>query len=52
MKLGWLYELQNPRPWDQGSEHRRVNEAIEQVELSEGRCRPLGHGGRVRGERS
>src|SRR5579884_2814790 len=35
MKLGFFFELQNPRPWDAESEHRVYKEAIEQAELAD-----------------
>jgi alkanesulfonate monooxygenase SsuD/methylene tetrahydromethanopterin reductase-like flavin-dependent oxidoreductase (luciferase family) len=35
MKFGGFYELQHPRPWTDGSEHRLLKNALEQVELSD-----------------
>ena len=35
MRFGVFYELQMPKPWDAGSEHRIVHEALEQVELAD-----------------
>src|SRR5438445_1790634 len=35
MKFGVFYELQVPRPWDDGSELRVVSEALDQVELAD-----------------
>ena len=35
MKFGFLYEHQLPRPWDEDSEYRLLQEAIEQVELAD-----------------
>ncbi|MFN2378330.1 MAG: LLM class flavin-dependent oxidoreductase, partial [Candidatus Binatia bacterium] len=35
MKFGVFYELQLPKPWDAGSEHRLVHEALSQVELAD-----------------
>ncbi|MFN2427905.1 MAG: LLM class flavin-dependent oxidoreductase [Candidatus Binatia bacterium] len=35
MKFGVFYELQLPKPWDAGSEHRLVHEALAQVELAD-----------------
>jgi len=35
MRFGVFYELQLPKPWDEGDEHRIVHEAIEQVELAD-----------------
>jgi len=35
MKFGGFYELQHPRPWTGGSEHTLLNNALEQVELSD-----------------
>ena len=35
MKFGGFYELQHPRPWAEGSEHRLIKNALEQVELSD-----------------
>ena len=35
MRFGVFYELQLPKPWDDGAEHRLVHEAIEQVELAD-----------------
>jgi alkanesulfonate monooxygenase SsuD/methylene tetrahydromethanopterin reductase-like flavin-dependent oxidoreductase (luciferase family) len=35
VRFGVFYELQLPRPWDPGSEHRIVQEALEQVELAD-----------------
>jgi alkanesulfonate monooxygenase SsuD/methylene tetrahydromethanopterin reductase-like flavin-dependent oxidoreductase (luciferase family) len=35
MKFGVFYELQMPKPWNAGSEHRIVHEALEQVALAD-----------------
>jgi alkanesulfonate monooxygenase SsuD/methylene tetrahydromethanopterin reductase-like flavin-dependent oxidoreductase (luciferase family) len=35
MRFGVFYELQLPKPWTQESEHRLIQEAIEQVELAD-----------------
>jgi alkanesulfonate monooxygenase SsuD/methylene tetrahydromethanopterin reductase-like flavin-dependent oxidoreductase (luciferase family) len=35
MKFGLFYELQVPRPWDDGSDERTINEALEQIELAD-----------------
>ncbi len=35
MKFGIFYEHQLPRPWQQGSEQRLFNEALDQVELAD-----------------
>ncbi len=35
MKFGGFYELQLPRPWAPGAEHTLVQNALEQVELSD-----------------
>lgn len=35
MKFGLFYELQLPRPWEEGSEHRIVSETLEQIELAD-----------------
>jgi alkanesulfonate monooxygenase SsuD/methylene tetrahydromethanopterin reductase-like flavin-dependent oxidoreductase (luciferase family) len=35
MRFGVFYELQLPKPWDEGSEHRLIGEAIEQVQLAD-----------------
>lgn len=35
MKIGLFYELQIPRPWDAASEHRTIQEALEQVALAD-----------------
>jgi alkanesulfonate monooxygenase SsuD/methylene tetrahydromethanopterin reductase-like flavin-dependent oxidoreductase (luciferase family) len=35
VRFGVFYELQLPKPWDDGAEHRLVQEAIEQVELAD-----------------
>ncbi len=35
MKIGLFYELQTPRPWDGDSEHRVIQEALEQVEFAD-----------------
>jgi alkanesulfonate monooxygenase SsuD/methylene tetrahydromethanopterin reductase-like flavin-dependent oxidoreductase (luciferase family) len=35
MKFGIFYEHQTPRPWDEGSELRIIQEALEQVELAD-----------------
>ena len=31
MRFGMLYELQLPKPWDEGSEQRLIDNAIERV---------------------
>ena len=35
MKFGLFYELQLPKPWAEGDEHRLFHEALEQVELAD-----------------
>ena len=35
MRFGVFYELQLPRPWDEGAEHRLLKEAIEQIVLAD-----------------
>jgi alkanesulfonate monooxygenase SsuD/methylene tetrahydromethanopterin reductase-like flavin-dependent oxidoreductase (luciferase family) len=35
MKFGIFYEHQMGRPWDDGSEHRLIHDALEQVELAD-----------------
>jgi len=35
MRFGVFYELQLPKPWDEGAEHRLIHEAIEQVQLAD-----------------
>lgn len=35
MKISLFYELQLPKPWDDGSEERLIKEAIEQIELAD-----------------
>ncbi|PJK28467.1 LLM class flavin-dependent oxidoreductase [Minwuia thermotolerans] len=35
MKFGIFYEHQIPRPWDERSEHRILNESLEQIELAD-----------------
>ena len=35
MRFGVFYELQLPRPWDEGAEHRLFHEALDQVELAD-----------------
>ena len=35
MKFGIFYEHQLPRPWDEASEQRLVNDALDQVELAD-----------------
>ena len=35
MKFGVFYELQLPRPWDDRSEQRIVDETLEQIELAD-----------------
>jgi alkanesulfonate monooxygenase SsuD/methylene tetrahydromethanopterin reductase-like flavin-dependent oxidoreductase (luciferase family) len=35
MRFGVFYELQLPKPWEDGAEHRLVQEAMEQVELAD-----------------
>ena len=35
MKFGLIYELQLPRPWDENSEHRMVQEALVEVEVAD-----------------
>jgi hypothetical protein len=34
MRFGVFYELQLPKPWDEGAEHRLIHEAIEQCHFS------------------
>jgi alkanesulfonate monooxygenase SsuD/methylene tetrahydromethanopterin reductase-like flavin-dependent oxidoreductase (luciferase family) len=35
MKFGIFYEHQLPRPWTEGSEHRLIAEALDQIELAD-----------------
>jgi alkanesulfonate monooxygenase SsuD/methylene tetrahydromethanopterin reductase-like flavin-dependent oxidoreductase (luciferase family) len=35
MKVGIFYELQLPRPWDEGSEYRLMQDALAQIELAD-----------------
>lgn len=35
MKFGLFYELQLPRPWDEGAEQRLYLEALEQIEIAD-----------------
>ena len=35
MRFGVFYELQLPRPWNEGDEHRLVSEALEQIVLAD-----------------
>ena len=35
MKFGIFYEHQLPRPWNEGDEHRLIQEALDQVELAD-----------------
>jgi len=35
MRFGVFYELQLPKPWVEGAEHRLIHEAIEQVQLAD-----------------
>ena len=35
MRFGVFYELQLPKPWKDGAEHRLVHEAVEQVQLAD-----------------
>ncbi len=35
MKFGIFYEHQLPRPWNDGAEHRLLQEALDQVELAD-----------------
>jgi len=35
VRFGIFYELQLPRPWDPGAEHRLVQESLEQIELAD-----------------
>ena len=35
MKFGMFYEHQNPKPWNEDSEHRVFMEALEQIELAD-----------------
>jgi alkanesulfonate monooxygenase SsuD/methylene tetrahydromethanopterin reductase-like flavin-dependent oxidoreductase (luciferase family)/putative sterol carrier protein len=35
MRFSLLYEHQLPRPWEDGGEHRRLKEALEQIELAD-----------------
>ena len=36
MRVGLFYEHQLPRPWEDGSEERLLNDALEQIELADG----------------
>ena len=35
MKFGIFYELQLPRPWAPGDEHRLYQNALEQIEIAD-----------------
>ena len=35
MKFGIFYELQLPRPWKEGDEHRLYQNALSQLELAD-----------------
>jgi len=35
MRFGIFYEHQLPRPWEQGSEHRLLKDALDQIELAD-----------------
>jgi hypothetical protein len=35
MRFGLIYELQLPRPWDDESEHRLVQDALVEVEVAD-----------------
>ena len=35
MRFGLFYELQLPRPWNEGDEHRLFNEALGQIVLAD-----------------
>ncbi|HEX4890934.1 MAG TPA: LLM class flavin-dependent oxidoreductase, partial [Alphaproteobacteria bacterium] len=35
MKFGVFYELQLPKPWNKGDEHKLFHEALEQVVLAD-----------------
>ena len=35
MKFGIFYEHQLPRPWDEGSEYRLIQDALEEIELAD-----------------
>lgn len=35
MKFGTFYELQHPRPWTEGSEHKLFQDSLEQLELAD-----------------
>ncbi len=35
MKFGCFVELQHPRPWDPGSEHKLIHESLEQIVLAD-----------------
>ena len=35
MKFGIFYELQLPRPWNPGDEHRLYQNALDQIELAD-----------------
>ena len=35
MKFGIFYEHQLPRPWEEGSEHRLLKDALDQIELAD-----------------
>ena len=35
MKFGIFYELQLPRPWKEGDEHRLYQNALDQIELAD-----------------
>ncbi len=35
MRFGIFYEHQLPRPWDEGSEHRLLHDALTQIEIAD-----------------
>ncbi len=35
MKFGQFYEMQVPRPWTEGAEHKQFHDSLEQVELAD-----------------
>ena len=35
MRFGLFYELQQPRPWEEGSTERLLRESLEQIELAD-----------------
>ena len=42
MRFGVFYELQLPKPWNEGDEHRVFREARDQIEQGPGYLEPLG----------